>query len=121
MIPKKEYKPQGMERIKTAHVVTKMVEKALDSALSKRKLARLLGISFPTLQDRLYRDTWTAQDKFILRKEKIIKGKWYDLDNDSDEGLAEGAASFLPDPSIYVPGSGPKKRGPKSKCPPTGL
>jgi len=111
MVAKKDgvWKPRASGQRSMGLKVTKIVKKALDDALTKNKLCELLEITFPTLQDRLYRSTWTPRELITLQKHHIIKEKWRDLDSSANEGLVEGEGSLLPDSGLYVPGRNRKK------------
>jgi len=90
--------------------ITEIVHKKIEEALTKKKLCHHLGISFPTLQERLWRCNWTAREKLILKKLEIIPKNLYDVDLDTDQRLASGEGTFLPSPGLYIP-TGKSKKG----------
>jgi len=108
-MPKNVFKKRSGGYSAMGEHISKQIQKALDEALTKKRLCKLLDISFPTLQDRFYADSWTAREKLILRQHGIIKGKWYDLDSDTNQGLAEGGGTLYPDKHIHVRLSRTKK------------
>jgi len=55
-------------------LITQQVQKHLrDEGRKKGWLVELLGITYPTMQDRFIRHNWTQEEIWILKTKNIIK------------------------------------------------
>lgn len=103
-LPANVFKKRSSGYSQMGEEISKQVQYAIDHAATKIYLCRLLGISFPTMQDRLYADSWTAREKLILRENGIIRGRWLEVDDETNETLGEGKdiGTLYPKTDIYV-------------------
>jgi hypothetical protein len=90
--------------------ITDAVKKAILNAPTKANLCRMLDISFPTLQERLFRHNWTNKEIAVLKEHKIIPVSYYELGRNSEQPMAEGKGTLRPTEELYLhTGPGPKK------------
>ena len=90
--------------------ITNEVKKAIKNAPTKANLCRMLGMSFPTLQERLYRHNWTDKEISVLKEKNIIPLSYYELGRNTEQPVAEGEGTLRPTEELYLhTGPGPKK------------
>lgn len=103
-LPKNVFKKRSSGYSQMGEEISRQVQYAIDHATTKVYIRRLLGISFPTFQDRLYADSWTMREKLILREHGIIRGRWLDADGETNEafGKEKDTGTLYPKSDICV-------------------